>query len=42
MKHRLRPCKNDKSSCEPWERDWKSGNIKPGETVIGTDAVASR
>jgi len=26
-------CKNGVSSCEPWERDWGKGGLKPGSVV---------
>jgi hypothetical protein len=26
-------CKNGASSCEPWERDWSNGELKPGSVV---------
>jgi hypothetical protein len=26
-------CKNGAASCEPWERDWHEGDIKPGSVV---------
>jgi hypothetical protein len=32
-------CKNGASSCEPWERDWTNGGLKPGSAVTEQGAV---
>jgi hypothetical protein len=27
------PCKNGAANCEPWQRDWGTGDLKPGSVV---------
>jgi hypothetical protein len=27
------PCKNGAATCEPWQRDWSKGDLKPGSVV---------
>jgi hypothetical protein len=33
------PCKNGAATCEPWERNWSKGELKPGSVVTKEGSI---